>query len=183
MGDPREHRRIGNLVAIQVQDGQNGTVRDRVQKLVRVPRSGKGTGLGLTVPHHASHDEVGVVKGRSIRVRDSVPELTPLVDGARRFRSHVAGDPAGERELLEQLLHPLFILGNVGVILAIRPLQVRVGHYPGTPVTGAGNVDHVQVILLDHVVQVHVDEVQPRRGPPVSQQAGFNVFQLEGFLE
>ena len=96
MADPRQHRRIGNLVAIQVQDGQHGTVSDRVEKFVRVPRRGEGSGLGFSVTDHTGNDEVRVVKGRSIGVSNRVAEFTPFVDGAGGFGRNMAGNPTGE---------------------------------------------------------------------------------------
>jgi hypothetical protein len=49
--------------------------------------------------------------------------------------------------------------------------------------TGAGDIDHIQVVLLDDPVQVHVDKIQARRGAPVSQQARLDVFQLQGLFQ
>ena len=37
LGDPREHRRVGDLVAVEVQDRQHRAVAPRVEELVRVP--------------------------------------------------------------------------------------------------------------------------------------------------
>ena len=56
-----------------------------------------------------------------------VAELATLVDRARHLGGGVARDPARERELLEELLHALGVLGDVRVELAVRPLEVRVG--------------------------------------------------------
>jgi hypothetical protein len=39
----------------------------------------------------------------------------------------------------------------------------------------AGHVDHVEVALLDQPVQVNIDEVQPRRRPPMTEQARLDV--------
>src|SRR5665213_666251 len=42
-------------------------------------------------------------------------------------------------------------------------------------VAGAGHVEHVQVILRDDPIQVHVDEVLPRRGAPMPDHQRFHV--------
>ena len=52
----------------------------------------------------------------------------------------------------------------------------------GAAVAGAADVDHVEVVRLDHAVQVDVDEVQPRRRAPVAQQARLDVLDLERLL-
>ena len=46
-----------------------------------------------------------------------------------------------------------------------------------------GNIDHVEILLLDDTVQMHVDEVQPRRRPPVTEQPRLNVGALKRLLE
>jgi hypothetical protein len=46
-----------------------------------------------------------------------------------------------------------------------------------------GDIDDVQVVLLDDAVQVDVDEVQPRRRAPVPEQARLDVLQRERFLQ
>jgi hypothetical protein len=48
---------------------------------------------------------------------------------------------------------------------------------------GPGDVDHVEVALLDHPVQVNVDEVQARRRSPVAEQPGLDVFLCERLLK
>jgi hypothetical protein len=46
-------------------------------------------------------------------------------------------------------------------------------------VAGAGHVDHVEVSLADHPVEVGVEEVQPRSRPPVAEQARLDVLGYE----
>ena len=48
------------------------------------------------------------------------------------------------------------------------------------PWAGAGEVDHVQVILVDDPVQVGVDEVLTRAGPPVAHDGALQVLGLQG---
>ena len=45
--------------------------------------------------------------------------------------------------------------------------------------TGAGDVEHVEVVLLDDPVQVHIDEVLTRRRAPVSDHQRLHVRQLQ----
>jgi len=46
-------------------------------------------------------------------------------------------------------------------------------------VAGAGDVDHVEVVLLDDAVEVNVAEVLPRRRAPVAEQPRLDVLQLK----
>src|SRR5208337_842831 len=91
----------------------------------------------------------------------------------------MAGNPAGKRELREQLLEPGFVLADVWINLAPRAFEVNVGHNCRAPVTGTGDVEHIQVILLDDPVQVHVNEVLARRRAPVSDHQRLHVRQLQ----
>src|SRR5215475_9493598 len=105
------------------------------------------------------------------------------MDGARGLRRHMAGDAAGEGELGEKPLQARLILGHVGVELTIGALQICVGHQRRPAVTRASEVDHVQIILRDEPVEVHVDEVLAWRGAPVPQQPGLDVLQLQRLLK
>ena len=125
--DLRQHGRVGDLEAVQVQDGQDGAVARRVEELVAVPARGERTGLGLAVADDAQHDEVRVVERRAVGVRERVAELAALVDRARRLRRDVARDAAGERELAEQAPHALLVAADLGVDLAVGALEPRAG--------------------------------------------------------
>src|SRR5262249_49747576 len=74
---------IHDLVAVQVQDRENRAVACGIQELVRVPAGREGAGLGLAVADDARDDQVRVVEGGAVRVRQRVAELTALVDRAR----------------------------------------------------------------------------------------------------
>jgi nitrogen-specific signal transduction histidine kinase len=60
--NPSQQRGIGDLVAIEVKDRQDGAVANRIQKFVAVPRGRQGTGLGLAVTDDAVDDQVGIVE-------------------------------------------------------------------------------------------------------------------------
>ncbi len=179
--DPGQHGRVGDLVAVQVQDRQHRAVVDRVEELVRVPAAGQRPGLGLAVADHARHEQVRVVERRPVGVHQRVAELAALVDGAGRLRGRVRGDAAGEGELPEQPGHPRDVLGDARVELAVGALQVGVGHHPGAAVAGTADVDGVQVLVPDDPVEVRVDQVQAWRGAPVAEQPGLDVLRAKGF--
>ena len=48
--DAGQHGWIADLVAVQVQDRQNRSVGDGVEKLIRLPRGGEGSGFRLPSP-------------------------------------------------------------------------------------------------------------------------------------
>jgi hypothetical protein len=113
---------------------------------------------------------------------EGIAQLAALVDRAGRLRGHVAGDTAGEGELREQPLHPFCIRRDVRVDLAVGPLQVGVGDQTRPAVPRTGDVDHIEIVLLDESVQVDVEEVQARRRPPVAQKPRLDMLLAERFL-
>src|ERR1035441_5776183 len=46
--------------------------------------------------------------------------------------------------------------------------EVSIAHQRRAAMTGTGDVEHIQVKLLDHPVQMHIDEVLARRRAPMS---------------
>ena len=167
MGHAAENRGVGDLVAVQVQDGQHGAVALGVQELVGLPAGGQRAGLSLAVAHRDRGDQVGVVKDSAEGMGDGVAQLAAFIDGARGLGRHVAGDAAREAELLEQPAHAFLVTADVGVDLAVGAVQVGVGHKEVAAVARTGDQDEVLVILLDNAVQVHVDKVLTGYGAPV----------------
>ncbi len=175
LGDAREHRRVRDLVAVQVEDRQHRAVALRVQELVRVPARRERPGLGLAVADDAADEQVRVVERRAVGVRQRVAELAALVDRPRRLGRDVARDPAGERELAEEPAHPGLVPADRRVELGVRALEVGVGDDPRAAVAGAGDVDRVEVARPDRAVHVRVDEVQPGHRAEVAEQARLHV--------
>src|SRR5215469_1226262 len=133
---------ICNLITVEVKNRQDYTVVDGVEELVRMPARCKCPCLGLAIAHHGGNNQVRVVERRAIGVGQSVTQLAALVNRSRRLRGDVAGNPAGETELLEQLLHSVFVFRNVGIYLAICSLKVSVGHESWSTVSWPGDVNH-----------------------------------------
>ena len=148
-----------------------------------MPAGGKRSGFRFAVADDARDDQIGIVERRAEGVRQRIAQFSALVNRAGRLRRHVAGNAPGERELGEEAFQPLFVLRDVGIHLAVRLLQIRVGHHPGTAVAGAGDVDDAEVVFRDHAIQVRVHEVQPRRRAPMTQQARLDVCQRERCLQ
>src|SRR5919198_949674 len=97
--DARQHRGIGNLVAVQMQNGQYGAIGDWVEKFVRMPCGRQWARLGFTVPDNASDDQIGMVEGGAERVRQGVAKLASLMNGAWSLGSYVAGNSPWKRKL------------------------------------------------------------------------------------
>ena len=104
--DPREHRRVGDLIAVEVEDRQHRAVAGRIEDLVRVPAGGGRSRLGLAVADDADRQKVGIVENGTAGVKQRVAELAALVDRARRLRDDVARHIAREGEPGEEPLQP-----------------------------------------------------------------------------
>ena len=98
--------RVGDLVAVQVQDGQHGAVARRVQEPGRLPGGGQRAGFGLAVPDHRGDDQVGIVEGRPKRVRQAVAQLTALVDRAGQLWRAVRTDAVRRRKCRNRCVMP-----------------------------------------------------------------------------
>ena len=96
VADAREHARVGDLVAVQVQDRQHHAIGQRIQELVGMPARGERPGFGFAIADDAGHDQVRVVERGAERVRKRIAQLAAFVDRARRFWRHVARDAARE---------------------------------------------------------------------------------------
>ena len=179
MTDPRQHRRIGDLIAVEVQDRQHGAVTHRIEELVGVPARRERPRLRLAIADHCGDDEVGVVEGGAVGVRKRIAELAALVDGAGRLRRHMARNPAGKRELSEEPLHALHVPRDVRIDFAVRAFEICVGDQSRSPMPGTSDVDHVEIVFLDQPIEVRVDEVEAWRGAPVPQKTWLDVLLLE----
>ena len=175
VGHAAEHGGIADLVPVQVQDRQHGAVALGVQEFIGLPAGGQGAGLGLAVAHGDRGDQVGVIEHRAEGVGDGIAQLAALVDGTGGFRRDVAGDAAGEGKLLEQAAHALLVPADVGVDLGVGAVQVGVCHKEVAAVAGAGDQDHILVILFDDAVQVDIDKVLAGHGAPVADDLFLDV--------
>ncbi|PQM46103.1 hypothetical protein C1Y40_03724 [Mycobacterium talmoniae] len=174
-GDAGQHRRVGDLVAVEVQHRQHRAVADRVEELVGMPAGGQRPGFGLPVADDAGHHQIRVVERRPVGVHQGIAQLAALMDRPRGLGGDVAGDTAGKRELAEQLPQPVGVLLDAGVHLAVGALQVGVGDQPRPAVPGPGDEDDVGVAVADDPVEVRVEQVEPRGGAPMAQQPRLDV--------
>ena len=74
--ETREHRRTGQLVAIQVQDRQDGAIGRRVEHVDGLPRCAQRSGFGLAVADQARDEELGIVQRDAEGVGEGIAELS-----------------------------------------------------------------------------------------------------------
>ena len=95
----------------------------------------------------------------------------------------MARDAAREGKLREEALHALLVGRDVRVNLAVGPFEIGVCHQSRPAMPGAGNVDHVEVVLLDQPIEVDINEVQTRCRSPMAEQPRLDVLLCQGLLE
>ena len=57
------------------------------------------------------------------------------------------------------------------------------GNNAGPAMPRAGDIEHIQIILLDDAIEMDVNEIEAGRRPPVSQQPRLDVLNRERYLE
>ena len=97
-GDARQYRGPGNLVAVQMQNGQHGAVVHRIEKLVRVPAGRERAGLGLAVADDTRDEQVGIVECRAdMRAKARTPTRRPRESNPASPARHDSGCRRGTR--------------------------------------------------------------------------------------
>ena len=66
---PRQNGRVGDLVAVEVQNGKDRSIGDRIQKLVGVPGGGKWSCFRLAIAHNGKGDQVRIIERRAKRMK------------------------------------------------------------------------------------------------------------------
>ena len=183
LGNAGEEARVGDLVAVEVEDREHTPVAGRIKELVAVPAGREWAGFGLAVANDAGDDQVGIVEGRAIGMAQGVSKLAAFVNTAGRFRRDVARNTAGKAELLEQPLHALRVLADVGIEFAVGPFQIGVRNQRRASMPWPDDVNHVEVVALDDPVEVNIEHVQSRRGAPMSEKTRFDVIALQWFAQ
>ena len=183
MRNAREEGGVCNLVAVEVEYRQHGAVSLGVDEFVELPGSCERAGLCFAVADDAGCDEVWVIGHGAEGVGEGVAQLAALVDGTRGLGRNMGGDAAGERELLEELLHAFLVAGDVGVNLLIAAVQPILSDHGVSAVAGAGDIYHIKVIFFDNSVEVSVDKVLTGHGAPVADDLFLDALFGERFLQ
>jgi hypothetical protein len=72
--------------------------------------------------------------------------------------SHMTAVSTRERELLEEALQSFLVLWGVRVCLAPYTFQIEVGDEARSTVARSRNDESIEIVLLDHAVEVDVSE-------------------------
>ena len=179
IGNAGEDGRVGDLVAVEVQDRQHDTVGLGVHELVGLPRGGQSGRLGLAVAHHGDREQARVVHDGAEGVGQGVAQLAALVDGAGGLGSEVARDAAGVGELAEELLQTGLVIGDVGTDLAVGAVEQGLRGAGRATVTRAHEEHGVLLVIGDEAVHVAEQEVDARRGAPVANETVLDVLAAE----
>ncbi len=175
----REDCGIGDLVAVQMQDGQNGAVAHGVEEFVAVPGGREGAGFCLAVADDAVDDQIGIVEGRAESVGETVAELATFVDRPGCFRRAVTANATGEGKFPEELAHSFEVLAFVRIDFGVGAFHPGMRQHRRSAMAGTADVNHVQVIFADKAVEMHPKERLTRIGAPVAQQALLDVLRFE----
>ena len=108
-------------------------------------------------------------------MRQRVTQLAAFVDGAGNFGRDMAGDAARPGELAKELLHAVAVEFNGRIAFGVGAFQIRVRHDTWPAMARAHDVHHVQAVLFDQPIQMHINQVQSWHGAPMPQQAWFHV--------
>jgi hypothetical protein len=144
-----------------------------------VPGRGERSGFGLAVADDAGNDQARIVEHRAERMAERVAELAAFVNRTRALGRRVTRNSPRKRELETEPPKARLVLTHVGIHLAVRAFEIGVGDDGRPAVSGAGHVDHVELVLLDDAIQVRVDEVLARRRAPMAEQHVLHVAELE----
>ena len=144
-----------------------------------MPAGGESSSFRLPVTDDAADQQVRVVEGRPVRVKERVAELTTFVNRSGCFGRRVAGNSAGKRELLEQVSQTFGALWHAGIDLAVGPLEICIRHHSRSAMARTCDEDCIEIVALDHAIHVGVDEVQPGSSPPMAEQPWLDVRERE----
>ena len=116
-------------------------------------------------------------------VGQRIAELAALMDRAGRFGCCMTRNAAGKGELPEKAAHPFLILGHFRVEFAISALKPAVRDDAWRPVPWPGDKEDADIPCFDDPIEMDIDKAKPRRGPPMAEQAGFDMLDLQRLLQ
>jgi len=178
MLDASQHGRIADFITVQVQDGQNGSIGDWVEKLVDCQAVARGPVSDSPFADHAGDDQAGIIKCRPESMAERITQLATLMNRTRGGGRTWLEIPPGNENCVNSFStrpHP----GDVRINFAPGAFEVNIAHNRRAAVTGTGDVKHVQVVLLDDPVQnAHKWKFWPGVGP-VSDHQGLHVGQFQ----
>src|SRR4029077_7621311 len=119
----------------------------------------------------------------SVCVRDGVPKFAAFMDGTGRLRCAVRTYSSWKRKLPEEFEHARFVAALIRINLGVVAFEITVGERSWRAMPGTGNINDVQVVLLDETVQVHPDQGLARIGAPMTKKPILDVLRLQRLTE
>ena len=80
MLDAGQDGRVADLVAIEMQDRQHGSIGNRIEKLVGLPCGRQGAGFRFTVADDAGDDQIGIVERGPEGMAERISQLAAFVN-------------------------------------------------------------------------------------------------------
>ena len=84
--DTGQDCRICDLVAVQMENGQDDAVGEGVEKFVRMPTGRQRAGFRFTIAHDTGNEQVRIIERRAERMLQRVTQLATLVNRPRCLR-------------------------------------------------------------------------------------------------
>lgn len=183
MRDARENGGICDFVPVKVQHWQHGSIADGIQEFVRMPGGRKRTSLCLPIAYRDCDDEIGIIECCSVRVRDGVTKFAAFVDGTGVLRCAVRTYASRKRKLPEEFEHARFVAALIRINLGVVAFEITVGQRSWRAMPGTGNINDIQIILLDEPIQVDPNQGLARIGAPMTQEPILDVLRLQRLAE
>src|SRR6267378_1071950 len=95
----------------------------------------------------------------------------------------MARNASRERELRDEPLHALLIGRDVRIHPSVSSFEIGVRDQAWPAMSWAGDINHVQVVLLDEPVQMNIDEVQSWCGSPMAEKPRLDMVLCQRLLE
>ena len=181
--DAGQHGRIGDLEPVEMKDRKHRAVARGIEKLVGVPTGGERAGFRFSVANDASDDQIRIVEGGAIGMDQGIAEFAAFMDRPGRFRRDMTWNAVRPGELAKQPLQSVSAALDSRKALRVGAFEIAMRHQARTAMTGADDIDHVQIVFFDQPVEVDIKEVQPGRRAPMPEQTRLDVFELERGFE
>jgi hypothetical protein len=146
-------------------------------------RAHQRSGLGFAVADDHRYEQIGIVEDRPKRVRHAITQFAALVDRPGRLRRAVAADAAGKRKLFEELAQAVHVLRLVRIDLGVASLEIGIGQRRRGAMSGASDVDRVQVVFLDETIEMDPHKTLTGVGTPMADETFLDVFGGERFAQ
>ena len=93
MFDAGQDSRIADLITIEMQDRQHGSIGDGIEKLIGLPCGCQRTRFRFAIADDAGNNQIGIVKRSPESMAERISQLAAFVDRPRRRRRNMAGNP------------------------------------------------------------------------------------------